>query len=223
MKLEIAAFNLQSAINAIKAKADRIELCEDYVAGGITPSIELTKTVLNASDSIPTRVMIRPRGGNFVYDNSEFAAMKNSIIEFKKQNINGFVFGILEPDNRINIEQNRILVELAYPLPCTFHRAFDHTLNFTEALHQLIALNFEAVLTSGGKTTVSDGLQNLKAIIHQAHNKINIVAGGGIRSSNINSASAYIQPDYFHSAAIVDSTGIANTQEMEQLKNACCE
>ena len=123
-KIEIACFNLESALIAQKAGADRVELCADMLVGGTTPIIE---TIQQARKhlTIDLYVMIRTRGGNFVYSGAEFEQMKSEIEAIKKLGVNGFVFGILKDDNTINIEQNKVLVELANPFPCTFHRAFD--------------------------------------------------------------------------------------------------
>ena len=126
-KIEIACFNLESAVIAQKAGADRVELCADMSVGGITPTIEIIQQVREHL-TIDLYVMIRPRGGNFVYSEAEFEQMKSEIETIKKLDVNGFVFGILKDDNTINIEQNKVLVELVKPFSCTFHRAFDEVL-----------------------------------------------------------------------------------------------
>ena len=123
-KLEIACFNLKSAIIAQENGADRVELCAEMKEGGTTPDFEITKQARKEL-TIDLNVMIRPRGGDFVYTNAEFEQMKAEILAFKKLNVDGFVFGILDKDGNFDKEQNMELVALANPIPCTFHRAFD--------------------------------------------------------------------------------------------------
>ena len=128
-KLEIACFNLESALIAQENGADRVELCAEMHLGGTTPNFETIKKA-KENLSIDVYVMIRPRGGNFVYSKAEFQQMKSEIEKIKKLNVNGFVFGILNVDNLVNNEQNTELVNLTNPIPCTFHRAFDEVENY---------------------------------------------------------------------------------------------
>ena len=126
MKLEVACFNLDSLAVVAQSKADRVEFCDNFEAGGTTPSYEDTqKARLLFSKEL--LVMIRPRGGNFNYSEEEFNQMKQSILEMKNTDIDGFVFGILDQNNHIDFERNSELIALAKPLPCSFHRAIDYT------------------------------------------------------------------------------------------------
>ena len=136
-KIEIACFNLESTLIAQKAGADRVELCADMSVGGTTPTIEIIKQAREHL-TIDLYVMIRPRGGNFVYSDIEFQQMKLEIETIKKLGVNGFVFGILNEDKAINIEQNKALVDFAAPFSCTFHRAFDAVLDYEQALKDVI-------------------------------------------------------------------------------------
>src|SRR6478609_7717101 len=131
--LEVACFNLESAIVAQQYGADRIELCDNMSEGGTTPNFEIARKV-RAELSIKMNVMIRPRGGDFVYNDIEFKQMKEEIEQFKKINVDGFVFGILDVNNSFDNLRNKELVRLASPLPCTFHRAFDVVSNVYESL-----------------------------------------------------------------------------------------
>lgn len=216
-KIEIACFNLQSALIAQKAGADRVELCADMTFGGTTPLIE---TIQQAREhlTIDLYVMIRSRGGNFVYSDSEFEQMKSEIETIKKLGVNGFVFGILKEDNTINIQQNKALVELAKPLPCTFHRAFDQVSNYEKALEEVISCGFSTILTSGTFPNVMEGKEVLKQLIIQAKNRIEIMPGGGLRSTNISELDEMVNANWYHSSAITDGSETVNQEEIIKLK-----
>jgi len=217
-KIEIACFNLESALIAQKAGADRVELCADMLVGGTTPIIE---TIQQARKhlTIDLYVMIRPRGGNFVCSEAEFEQMKLEIETIKKLGVNGFVFGILNKDKTINIEQNKALLELAKPFPCTFHRAFDEVLNVDKALEDVISCKFSTILTSGTFPNVMEGKEVLKQLVIQANNRIEIMPGGGLRSTNISALDEMVNANWYHSSAITDGSETANPEEITQLKN----
>jgi copper homeostasis protein len=217
-KIEIACFNLESALIAQKAGADRVELCADMSVGGTTPVIE---TIQQAREnlSIDLYVMIRPRGGNFVYSDSELEQMKFEIETIKKLGINGFVFGILKEDRTINIEQNKALIDIAKPFPCTFHRAFDAVSNYEKALEDVISCGFSTILTSGTFLTVMEGKEVLKQLVIQANNRIEIMPGGGLRSTNISELNEMVKANWYHSSAITDVSETANPEEISQLKS----
>lgn len=216
-QLEIACFDLESAITADAAGADRIELCENLAEGGTTPSWEM---VLEAKDRIKTEifVMIRPRGGDFCYNEEEFEQMKNDIVMYKRLGVQGYVFGILTEDMEVDIARNKDLVEFAYPFPCTFHRAFDRTKNVFESLQTIIDLGFQTILTSGAADNVLDGMDSLKALVAKADGRICIMPGGGLRSSNIALIKKETGAEYFHSSAIVDASLQADQNEIQLLK-----
>ena len=216
-KIEIACFNLDSAIIAQNTGADRVELCADMLVGGTTPTIEIIKQAREHLN-IDLYIMIRPRGGNFVYSDSEFEQMKSEIEAIKKLGVNGFVFGILKDDNTINIEQNLELVELAKSFPCTFHRAFDEILDYEKALENVISCGFSALLTSGTFPNVMEGKYVLKQLVIQANNRIEIMPGGGLRSTNISALDEMVNINWFHSSAITDGSEIASLEEIVQLK-----
>lgn len=216
-KIEIACFNLESALIAQKAGADRVELCADMLVGGTTPAIEMIQQACEDL-TIAINVMIRPRGGNFVYSNSEFEQMKSEIEIIKKLGISGFVFGILNEDNSINIEQNKELVELAKPFSCTFHRAFDEILDYEKALENVISCGFSTILTSGTFSNVLEGKEVLKQLVIQANNRIEIMPGGGLRTTNISELDKIVHANWYHSSAITDGSEIASSDEIIQLK-----
>lgn len=217
-KVEIACFNLESALIAQNAGADRVELCADMSVGGTTPSIEIIQQAREHL-TIDLYVMIRPRGGNFVYSELEFEQMKSEIETIKKLGVNGFVFGILKDDNTINIEQNKALVELAKPFPCTFHRAFDEVSDIKKALEDVISCGFSTILTSGTFPNVMEGKEVLKQLVNQAKNRIEIMPGGGLRSANISALDEMVNANWYHSSAITDGSEIASSEEIIQLKN----
>jgi len=216
-KVEIACFNLESALIAQKYGADRIELCADMLVGGTTPTIETIQQA-RKNLSIDLYVMIRPRGGNFVYSETEFEQMKSEIETIKKLGVNGFVFGILKEDKTINLEQNKVLVELAKPFSCTFHRAFDAVSNYEKALEDVISCGFSTILTSGTFPNVMEGKEVLKQLVIQANNRIEIMPGGGLRSTNISELNETVKANWYHSSAITDGSETANSEEIIQLK-----
>ena len=217
-KIEIACFNLESALIAQKAGADRVELCADMSVGGTTLTIEIIQQAREHL-TIDLYVMIRPRGGNFVYSDIEFQQMKSEIETIKKLRVNGFVFGILNEDKSINFEQNKALVELAKPFPCTFHRAFDEVLDYQQALEDVISCGFLTILTSGTFPNVMEGKEVLKQLVIKANNRIEIMPGGGLRSTNISALDEMVNANWYHSSAITDGSEIASSEEIVQLKN----
>ena len=183
MKLEICANSYQSAKNAQDAGAHRVELCQELSVGGITPSYGLLKQVVDKL-SIPIFVLIRPRGGCFVYSNAEFDIMKHNIQLCKELGCQGIVSGVLNTNKTIDLIRTKELVELTKPLSFTFHRAFDEVVNPKETLEQLIDLGVRRVLTSGQESSAEKGLLLLKQLYEISKGRITILAGGGISSEN---------------------------------------
>jgi copper homeostasis protein len=214
--VEIACFNVESAVIAQKNGANRVELCDEMNEGGTTPSKE---TVIDAREklTIDMNVMIRPRGGNFVYSDAEFEKMKQEIIAYKKINVDGFVFGILNQDNSINVERNKELVNLARPLPCTFHRAFDVVPDVYNSLETVIDCGFKSILTSGQAPNVMEGIAVLEQLAKKAGNRIIIIPGGGVRSSNVTLLKEKMNTTYYHSSAITNETETADGNEINAL------
>ena len=216
-QLEIACFNLESALIAQENGADRVELCAGIEVGGTTPNFEIVKQA-REKFSIDLYVMIRPRGGNFVYSDEEFQLMQADIVALKQLNVDGFVFGILKEDQTINYEQNKLLVDLAKPLPCTFHRAFDEVINPFQALEQLIDCGFKTILTSGQAQNVMEGINRLTELVTKANNRITIMPGGGLRSTNIETMQQNTKAIFYHSSAITDGSEMASATEVQALK-----
>ena len=182
-RLEICANSYQSAVNAQNSGAHRIELCAGLWEAGITPSFATIKK--SCALDIDVFVLIRPRGGDFVYTAHEFEILKTDIENCKNLGVDGIVSGVLRTDNTIDLERTQALVELAKPLPFTFHRAFDLIEDQEEAIEQLISIGVKRILTSGGKASAPEAFEQLKKLVKKSNDKITILAGGGINSQNI--------------------------------------
>lgn len=217
MFLEIATFDITSAEIALNSVADRIEFCADISSGGITPDLEELR-YLKDKYSKPIHVMIRPVGGGFLYTDSEFRQMQKGIIEFSKAKADGFVFGILDENQEIDIEKNKILIDLANGKPCVFHRAIDRTKNIFESTEKLIQLGFKEILTSGGENSAMEGKENLKKLVEDYSDDIKILIGGGVRSNNISELKNVTKGQYFHSSAVLSYESFANADEIKKLK-----
>lgn len=216
-KLEIACFNPESALIAQQGGADRIELCDNIKEGGTTPDFEITEQT-RKNLNIDLYVMIRPRGGDFVYSDEEFQQMKKEILRFKELGVNGFVFGILNPDKTVNFDRNSELVALAKPFPCTFHRAFDEVNDVFQSLETVVQCGFSTLLTSGTMPNVIEGISVLKKLVEKADNRITVMPGGGLRSTNIDMLKELTNAAFFHSSAITDGSETASIDEVKSLK-----
>ncbi|KAF8860387.1 copper homeostasis protein CutC [Acephala macrosclerotiorum] len=217
--LEIACFNPESALVAQAARADRIELCKDRHLGGTTPLLSDFQK-LKKDIQIPVNVMIRTRGGDFVYDDEELRQMEKELEMFLEAGADGFVFGILD-EGRVDVERCRRLVEKAKGRPCTFHRAFDEIPegDMLEQLEVLVECGFRSVLTSGGKKSAVEGSRVLRRLIEPAQGRIDVIIGGGIRSTNLQVLKNNTGAGTFHSSAIVTGGELASKEEIEALKN----
>lgn len=215
-RLEIAAFNVESANIAQQYGAHRVELCRDKASGGLTPSLEDVKKVL-ATLTIDVYVMIRPRGGDFCYTPYEYEKMKISIQQLKALGVNGFVFGILNEDDTVDMDKNKQLVSLAHPFPCTFHRAFDRVADWQNALDGVIACGFKTILSSGMEKDAVAGIKTLKEIVQKANNRITIMPGGGLRADNVKHIREITGASFFHSSAVRDNGEIADGLEIEKI------
>lgn len=217
MFLEIACFDFESALIAAKAGADRIEFCSGVEHGGLTPDeghfVKLRRRV-----KIPLYVMIRPREGDFNYTDEEFNRMKQHITRFKSLRADGFVFGILHKNMKADEHRNRQLVEWARPLPCTFHRAFDRSPHYLETLETVMGAGFKTILCSGHTETAMMGMETLKKLIEVANRRIEIMPGGGIRSSNIQEIAKVSGANFFHSSGIVTKGHLSDEEEIVKMK-----
>lgn len=206
MLLEIIAFNIQSCKIIQQAGANRIELCDNPAEGGTTASYGFIKAAREIT-SIPLFPIIRPRGGDFLYSDEEFEAMKADIIMCKNLGCDAVVIGLLKADGSIDKERTAKLVSLAYPMQVTFHRAFDRVKDMYSALEDVIDTGCNRILTSGLYPTVEHGLPNLKQLVDAANNRIVIMPGSGLRSSNIHKIATQTGATEFHSSARVLTQG----------------
>lgn len=182
--LEVCIDSFDSAVNSQTAGADRVELCDNLYEGGTTPSMGVINLV-RENLSIKLHVIIRPRGGDFLYSGAEFDIMKADILKAKEAGVDGVVIGLLLPDGQVDTKRTRELVELARPMSVTFHRAFDMTPEPFIALDEIIAAGADRLLTSGQKNMVPDGVKLVKDLIDHADGRIIIMPGAGIDEDNI--------------------------------------
>ncbi|MGB6974971.1 MAG: copper homeostasis protein CutC [Terracidiphilus sp.] len=181
---ELCAETVEAARIADTCGADRVELCVNLAVGGTTPALKMTKAAI-AAISIPLHVLVRPRAGNFVYTQTEFAQMKNEIREAGAVGASGVVLGVLREDGRVDEARSRELVDEARPMKVTFHRAFDEAPEPGEALEAVLAAGADWLLTSGGERNVAEGAETLAWLVRQANGRIQVMGGGGLRLDNM--------------------------------------
>lgn len=181
--LEICLESVDSVIAADRGGAQRVELCANLLEGGTTPSAGTIRAA-RESAKIAINVMIRPRGGDFLYTNTEFASMQHDIRVAKELGADGIVLGLLRADGTVDVERTRQLVELARPLPVTFHRAIDVSRDLLEALEDVISTGAARVLTSGGEPSVIDGAVVVAKMVAAAKDRIIVMPGCGITPDN---------------------------------------
>ena len=203
--LEVCGYNIQTCIIAVEAGASRIELCSSPAEGGVTPGYGIIKYALDHI-SIPFYVMIRPRGGNFVYDAAELDIMQKDIVACKEMGCKGIAIGILTPDNNIDVVQMKKMVALAAPMGVTCHKAFDRTTDANKALEDVIAAGCERILTSGLSDTAETGSATIAQLIIQAKGRIIIMPGGGVRSTNIQQIAQQTGAAELHSSGLLKSS-----------------
>ena len=183
-KFEICANSVASCIAAQEGGADRVELCAGIPEGGTTPSFGMIRNA-RENISIALNVIIRPRGGDFLYSESELREMVYDIQAAKELGADGLVFGCLRPDGSVDMEAMSVLMEAAGDTPVTFHRAFDHTNDPFKALEDIISLGSTRILTSGCRPTALEGAELLAQLVEKAAGRIIIMPGCGVREGNI--------------------------------------
>jgi copper homeostasis protein len=182
--VEAAVETVDAAVACERAGADRLELCVDLANGGMTPSLDLIDAVRKAT-ALSVQVMVRPRTGNFVYADSEIARMTRDIELIIACKPSGIVTGVISADRQVDAPSVKRLIAAANTLPITFHRAFDRLANPVDALDELVELGVTRVLTSGGASSASEGVDGLAALVERARGRIEILAGGGVRAHNV--------------------------------------
>ena len=199
---EACVESFEKALEAQNNGADRIELCENLSVGGTTPSYGTVKICLEKLN-IPIFPMIRARGGNFVYSKDEIEIMKEDIKVFKDLGVKGLVLGCLTSDNKIDLELTKTLVNLAYPMEITFHKAIDEISNPLDYIEDLVNIGIKRILTSGGKATALEGEDLINEMIKKSNGRLKIVVAGKVTKGNLNGLSNLISADEFHGKLIV--------------------
>lgn len=182
-KLEICVDSAISALNAQSAGADRIELCDNLGEGGTTPGYGMIISARN-NLSIGIHVLIRPRGGDFLYSDTEYDIMRRDIELCGENGIDGIVTGILLPDGTIDVERTARLIEFAYPMTATFHRAFDMCADPVRGIEDVIATGASRLLTSGQQNKALDAVELIRQLVIQAGERLIVMPGGGIDETN---------------------------------------
>jgi copper homeostasis protein len=199
-KLEVIGFNIESCALAQAAGAARIELCDNPGDGGTTASYGFIKAARQLL-TIELYPIIRPRGGDFLYSDAEFEIMKTDVRLCKDLGCDGVVIGMLLADGSVDKERCKQLVDIAYPLGVTFHRAFDRANDPFIAMEDIIDIGCERILTSGQKPSAPEATELIKALIEQADDRIIIMPGSGVRSDNILMLAEKTGATEFHTSA----------------------
>ena len=201
--IECCVESLSEALIAEKRGADQLELCSDLANDGLTPDTTLTEKTLETI-SIPLKVMIRHRKGDFFYDKSDMSIIRNQINSMKLIGIKHIVFGSLTHLNRINLEQIKMVSEWAYPMNVTYHKAIDLSENFFEDTELLLQFkNVKSLLTSGQASTAEKGYLTLKRLLADFGKNIKIISAGSINDKNLNKIHNMIRGRYYHGRKIL--------------------
>ncbi|HMK05542.1 MAG TPA: copper homeostasis protein CutC [Ferruginibacter sp.] len=223
--LEVIGFNIDGCIAAASAGAHRIELCDNPGDGGTTPSYGFIKAAREQLQ-IELYPIIRPRGGDFLYSEEEFEIMKSDIEICNELDCEGVVIGMLNANGTVDKERCGQLVELAYPMGVTFHRAFDRTVDPLKAMEDIIEIGCERILTSGQKPNALDGADLIAKLIEQANEKIIIMPGSGVRSDNIVELARRTKAVEFHTSAritVESKMGYNNKDMNESLRSVAVD
>lgn len=183
MKTELCAYSVDACRIAAHLGVDRVELCASPAEGGVTPSMATIERVA-AIEGIDVSVMIRPRGGDFLYSDDEFQTMLRDVAYVREAGATGVVFGILTADGRVDVERTRQLVKASEGMETTFHRAVDMTANYEAAVEDVIAAGCNRILTSGGYDKAIDGIENIRSAVDISAGRIEIMAGSGVVAAN---------------------------------------
>jgi copper homeostasis protein len=199
MELEICVDSVDSAVAAENGGAQRVELCSALIEGGLTPSMGMVRAV-RSRIGIGIYAMIRPRGGDFVYSDEEFAVMRDDLLLVKENAADGVVFGLLTPDGEVDVNRTRELVELARPMKVTFHRAVDMARNMDTAMADIVRTGADRVLTSGGVQTASLGSACIARLVRKFGSQIDVMVCGGVRRENVEQIAQATGASQFHAA-----------------------
>ena len=182
-QLEVCTFNISDLKKTIKYNVSRIELCINKDVGGLTPSKKDIEFAVETN--MPIHPIIRPRGGDFLYNNQEMKSMINSISFCREMGCKGIVIGVLDKKNDIDIQKCNELIKYAYGMSLTFHMAFDQVDNPFESMEQIIDLGFDRILTAGKKNSAIEGIDLINELALKGEKRISIMPGSKLRASNI--------------------------------------
>jgi len=202
IKLEACVGDINGAVEAEKKGANRIELCSNLLEGGITPSHGIIKSAKKLL-SIPINVMIRPRGGNFIYNQVEAEVMKNDIEECRKIGVKGIVVGVLNEELEIDKETLNYIIKDRGAMEVTFHMAFDELKNPYDAIDYLSSIGIDRILTRGGEGSAIENMENIKKYVEYSKNKIILMPGSGINKDNYKEYANYVKCQEIHGTKIV--------------------
>lgn len=197
--IEVCTTSPACIYEAYKAQAHRVEICSNLLEGGTTPPLSWVEYALSLK-ILEVYVLVRPRAGDFVYSELEYNTMIRDIELCGQIGCNGVVFGILDKDNKVDVERNKRLVQIAnkYNMKTTFHRAIDRINNPETCIDTIVELGFDRILSSGGELTATNGLQTLKSMIERANGEIAIMPGAGVSSGNIERLVKELNTTEFH-------------------------
>ena len=220
--LESCVDSVDAAVASERGGAGRIELCADLDVGGTTPDAALVARSVERV-AIPVFVMIRPRGGDFVYDANDVRVMERAIRAATASGARGIVAGALRRDGTIDDETMRRVLDAAWPLPVTCHRAIDATRDLGEALGALLALGVARVLTSGGAPTAADGAETIAKLVVQAGDALVVMAGGAVRAPNVADLVRRTRVREVHARLTGPRPGLSGEPQIAAWEAAVCE
>jgi len=199
--LEVCVDSVAGCAAAARGGAGRVELCADLVEGGVTPSLGTIEAARECT-RLPLVVLVRPRGGDFVYDADELDVLRRDVRHARRAGADGVALGVLAPDGTVDRAATRELVELARPMAVTFHRAFDHALDPLRALEELAEIGVDRILSSGGAARAEAGLERLADLVRRAAGRVSILPAGGIRAHNVARVLAATRAREVHCSAL---------------------
>lgn len=199
---EVCVESFREAVMAVEAGATRIELCENLSCGGTTPSYGTIKKTIEKLH-VPVMVMIRPRGGDFLYTNEEFEIMREDLRMCNLLGAAGVVFGVLKRDYKIDVKRTSELVSLAHTMPVTFHKAIDDSLDLLQGVDLLKKIGISRILTSGGQPTAIEGAEMLRKMIEMSGDKMKIVVAGKVTWENFEEIKRLIPSEEYHGRRLV--------------------
>jgi copper homeostasis protein len=216
-KLEIAVTSLQDALNAVAGGADSVEISHDLAAGGLTPSHDLVRAVLDAL-SIPVHVIVRPHARGFRYGDDDIAGMLGDAAYFASAGVASVVFGAVDADNRLDIAQIQRFAAQIAPTPLTVHRALDTSAEPDASVAQLAGI-VPRILTSGAAANARDGREDTRRWVAQYGDQIEFVLSGGIRLEQLAELAAYTRAPVFHIGGAARTEGVVDVEQVRRLRN----